>query len=129
MITAIVIGVLACAALVYVAMPLRRGPVWETDDIPSPLQEAEEKKSAALAGIVDLEQERDAGKLSAEDFHALRAEYESDALEALKELDATPAAAPEDDLEKEIAAARQRMTCPSCGAPRDPGSACSRCGA
>ena len=129
MIVAIVIGILAGAALVYVAMPLRRGPVWETDDVPSPIQDAEEKKTAALAGIVDLEQERDAGKLSAEDFQELRSEYESDALEALRELDASSNAPPEDELEREIAIARQRLTCPTCGAPREPGSQCSRCGA
>ena len=129
MIATIAIAVLAVAALIYVAAPLRRGPRFEVDTGPTPQEEARDDKVVALAAIVDLEQERDAGKLSADDFAFLRGEYERDALEALRKLDATGETSLDDELEREIAAARQRLACPSCGAPRDAGTPCARCGA
>ena len=129
MIATIAIVVLAVAALVYVAIPLRRGPRLEVDAAPTAQEEAQDDKVLALAAIVDLEQERDAGKLSREDFAFLRDEYERDALEALRKLDASGNASLDDELEKEIAAARQRLACPSCGAPRDAATTCARCGA
>ena len=128
MIAALVVAVLACAAVVYVALPLRGGPRTETEEIPSPIQEAAEKKTAALAGIVDLEHEHAAGKLSSEDLEQLRAGYESEVLQALEELDAAGPGSPEEELEREIAAARQQLACPSCGAPRVAGKPCTRCG-
>jgi hypothetical protein len=126
MIPAIVVIVAALAGLAYVAIPLRRGPRTFTGTGPDATQEAEERKSAALAGIVDLEQELEVGKLSRDDFEVLRAEYERDAIAALHDLDSGP---PEDDaLEREIAVARARLACPSCGAPRAADGPCPRCG-
>ena len=129
MIATIAVVVVAIAALIYVAIPLRKGPRAEIDAAPTPEEEAQDDKVVALAAIVDLEQERDAGKLSGEDFAFLRDEYEQDALEALRKLDATGDTSLDDELEKEIAAARQRLACPSCGAPRDAGTPCAICGA
>jgi hypothetical protein len=125
MIATILVIVAALAGLAYVAIPLRRGPRAFTGTGTSATQEAEDRKSAALAGIVDLEQELEIGKLSQDDFEILRAEYERDAIAALHELDA---GTEEDTLEKEIAAARARLACPSCGAPRAAGGPCPRCG-
>lgn len=129
MIATVLVTLLALAGLAFVLVPLARGAVRESDDAPSPVDEARDKKLSALAGIVDLEQERDAGKMSPEDFRSLRSEYERDALEALNELDRLGTDPADDELEREIAAARQKLACPSCGAPRTTGEPCPRCGA
>lgn len=144
MIAAVIVAVLACGALAYVAVPLRSGanaslePSFEVDEL-------ESKKRAALTAIIDIENERDIGKLSGDDFAVLRGEYETEAVAALLELDALRAGSsnePDAGLEAEIAAIRERLAgshshssggavlaCPSCGAPRVPGRACSSCGA
>lgn len=124
----VVVIVLAFLGLVFVVVPLRRGPSFEVDS-PSPLEAAREKKTAALAGIIDVEQEHDAGKMTTQDFRSLRAEYERDAVAALNELDVLATGSFDDDLEREIAEVRQKLACPSCGAPRSAGKPCPRCGA
>ena len=144
MIATLVVAALACVALAYVAAPLRDQdePAREGSTDAADLME---KKHAALTAILDMEEERDAGKLSPADFAILRGEYETEAAAALAELDAlrssgTPGDA---DLEAEIAAIRARLRreprgsrrsaatrglCPTCGTPRAPGRACERCG-
>ena len=117
MTAAIIVGAFAIAAIAYIVAPIGRSRravdegVFET--------KAEEKKRVALSGILDLEEERDGGKLSELEFVDLRARYERDAVDALKELD-TAASGPhlEDRLEEEIAAARDKLRCGTCGAPR-----------
>lgn len=117
MTAAIIVGALAIAAVVYIVTPIGRSrravdeAVFETP--------AEERKRVALTGILDLEEELDAGKLSEPEFVDLRARYEHDAVEALKELD-TVESGPHlgDRLEEEIAAARAKLRCGTCGAPR-----------
>jgi len=47
----------------------------------------QERKSEALAAIKELELDFQMGKLSAEDYQALRAKYEAQAVAVLKELD------------------------------------------
>jgi len=130
MIEVVIIALLAVAALAYVAQPMRSGP---KSDLPEPsllVQEAGEKKHSALVAIIDMEEERAAGKLSQEDFLALRSQYENEALVALRQLDVLQVEANEDDaLEAEIARVRASLSCPSCGALRDPGSECSSCAA
>jgi hypothetical protein len=133
---------LACLALVYVAAPLRdRDESAHEGSVDT--AELLGKKRAALTAILDMEEERDAGKLSTGDFAVLRREYEAEAAEALAELDAlrSPDAPADADLEAEIAAIRDRIRgegggeggptepCPSCGTPRAPGRACDQCGA
>lgn len=130
MIPALVVVALASVALVYVALPLLRGARREAIDAPGPAEEAEARKRAALVAILDLESERAMGKLSGEDFEKLRAGYESEAVAALRELDALADSTRDDDeLELEIAKIREQLKCPSCGAPRTPGGACATCGA
>ena len=132
MIYAFVIAALAVAALAFVAAPIRRK---EQDVVTDPALELEEQKMVALTAILDLESERDVGKLSEEDFAELRAVYEVQALDALHRLDGVtaPAADSTDPLETEIARVRARLSssrCPECGGPRRPGTdACPRCGA
>ncbi|MDQ3645925.1 MAG: hypothetical protein M3345_03220 [Actinomycetota bacterium] len=122
------------AALVWVALPLRRGPsVAERPDERS-MHDAAERKRVALDAIVELEDERDVGKLSEGDFASLRTTYEDEAIAALRHLDSVgaPAGTParhDDAIEAEIAAARARLACPRCGTIRESAEVCPRCGA
>ena len=131
MIPGLVIGLLALVALAYVAAPLRRSSPSSVDFDLDKDAELEDRKHQALLAIIDLESERDVGKLSQADFEDLRMTYESEALAALSELDAV-AAWGGDRLEREIAAARASLDperCPHCGKSRPVGSArCPRCG-
>jgi hypothetical protein len=127
-IQALLVVTLAAAVLAWVVVPLRRGPKVD-EPLPSlQLEEADAKKRAALMAIVDLETERATGKLSEGDFVALRAGYEEQALIALREADALRDSTDDDDeLEHEIAAIRERLRCPDCGAARRPGEPCEQC--
>lgn len=129
---ALVVAVIAVAALAYVAAPLRRHER-PAEDQRDPLAELEETKTVALTAILDLENERDVGKLSDEDFAELRAVYEKQALDALHQMDRVPAAEVTDPLEREIAQVRDRLSagrCSACGARLPTGaSVCARCGA
>jgi len=148
----LVVVIVALTVLAWVALPLRRGP---RSDAPLPsleLEEAEADKRSALVAIVDIENEHAVGKLSRPDLDALKAEYEARALEALRRTEALREEQPlsasggqadqrssrrsrqeewldDDELELEIAAIRERLRCPSCGAARAPGAPCDRCGA
>ena len=125
----ILVALAAVAALVYVVAPVVRGPRVQSTD-PGRLEEAEARKRVALSAIIDLEAERDAGKLSENDFDMLRSTAEAEALAALAEADLVAGANLDDDeLEREIAEMRDRLACPSCGSMRAPGERCTRCGA
>jgi hypothetical protein len=132
----VAVALLALAAIAYVLTALR-ARVAGAPPAAGERARLEDRKHAALAAIVDLEDERAIGKLSDADFEALAARYEAEALDALRALDAMgppelPAADPEgsedDPLEEEIAAARARLECPHCGAARRAPAACPRCG-
>lgn len=130
MIGVIVVSLMAFIALVYVVAPLRRADDATEDEAPRALERARENKTAALTAIIDLEEEEQVGKLSQSELELLRSEYEREALVALEEMDAlaTPGDTAIDPLEAEIEAMRHRLACPSCGAMREPGATCSRCG-
>lgn len=125
---ALLVIVLAGIALALVLIPLRTGPRHARPDRDSLAVEAMDRKDAALTAILDLEAEQQIGKLSEPDFDALRDEYESQAVLALRELDALGGRASDDELEAEIAELRAHMTCPNCGAARVPDRACRQCG-
>ena len=128
MIPALVVIALVAVALVYIAAPVRR-PLPAGQDPPVP-DAALERKRVALSGLVDLEEEFQAGKLTTDDFDSLRRTYERDAIDALRDLDAKrDEDAFDDEIEREIADARARLACPNCGAPRGAGQTCERCGA
>lgn len=130
MTSTLVVAALAVGALAYVALPLRGGPRRETLGPPTSAEQAGSRKRAALVAIIDLEEERDVGKLSSRDFDELRGEYEAEAVAALRELDALADSTWDDErLELEIAKVREQLKCPTCGAPRTPGGACATCGA
>src|SRR3990170_1397825 len=92
----------------------------------------------ALAAIRELEFDYATGKISPEDYAVLRARYEAKALEAITQTAATPAAQVDGGggrhlevlLEEEIAAARSKNRCVSCGEslPRE-ARFCPSCGA
>lgn len=131
----VVVVVLALLLLYYALQPLRARSTEDTDMRMSQHDELRARKRAALGAILDIESERDAGKLSNEDFAVLRLEYEAEAIEALRGLDEggtdprMDLPEPDDELEAEIAALRAELICPECGAPRPRGSLCPRCGA
>ena len=128
MTAALIVTLLATAGLAYVLSSLMGEPRLEVSDPTVLAEEADEKKRAALSAIIDLEDEREMGKISEADYRALVAGYEADALAALKQLDEIGGEPQGDDaLEAEIASLRQRLECPSCGAARPPGERCPRC--
>ncbi len=129
MIPEIVIALLALGAVLYVTRPLGRSRL--NVEPSAALEAADVRKMTALSAIVDLEEEREMGKLSDADFERLRAQYEAEALKALKELDSIKRVqVPEEDpLEAEIAAVRKRLQCPNCGALRTSGGNCPQCDA
>ena len=121
--------VLALSAAWYVVAALRGGKRSITESADE-VADADADKRVKLGALVELEEERVAGKLSEPDFEVLRRQYESEAITALKRLDSlTGTAAPEDELEAEIARVKSRLRCPSCGAPRQPAARCPECGA
>ncbi len=129
MTAALVVALLVIAAIAWVARPIGRGvtDLVEDDD---GVNDAVQKKRIALAGILDLEEERDGGKLSDDEYRTLRARYEHDAVQALKEVDAGVGHPTlEARLEREIADARQKLSCTTCGTPRDADAPrCPSCG-
>lgn len=128
MIPALIVGMLALIGMIFVVSAIGRRPqsFVETNET----SDAEGKKRAALTGILDLEEERDSGKLSPEEFESLRLRYERDAIGALREADATSEPTDiESRLEDEIARARSQLRCNTCGAPRASETArCPSCG-
>jgi hypothetical protein len=103
----VVVLVFAAVGLLYVAIPLTR-PRADRDRGQSLIAELAARKRVALVGIVDLEGEREVGKLNDEDFITLKSEYEADAMVAIAELDQLNA--PDDDLEREIADLKARLS-------------------
>ena len=123
------VALAALATLVWVLAPLRR-PEPEGSDVDRLREEAEARKRAALAAIVDVEDDRTVGKLADEDYELLKRQYDAEAVAAIAELDALGISASEpDELEAEIATMRRAMTCSNCGATKMPNEACPRCGA
>ena len=128
MIEAVVVGAAALLALVYVIAPLRRGRV-PIADAPDDVAEAQSDKRAKLGALLELEEERFAGKMSTADFELLRRQYEAEAVEALKHLDSVADKGMDDDeLEAEIARVKSSLRCPACGAPRGSATSCPECG-
>ncbi len=130
MIGVAIVVALVGVALAYVVQPLLKGPLRETVDTPRVVQQAEERKRAAILAILDLEEENQVGKLSDADLATLRAEYETAALQALRELEelGVVARSESDDVEAEIERVKAQLLCPRCGAIRKPSEACPACG-
>jgi rubrerythrin len=122
----LVTAALACAGLAIVFVPLRRGPRREpaaSTDLYS------DRKDSLLDGLLDLEEERELGKLSQSDFEGLRKRYEAEVLVALDEAEAHKSSGARDHaLELEVARMRRELSCPTCGTPLGKRGECPRCG-
>jgi hypothetical protein len=116
---AVVVVLLAAAWVIRPLLGRRRSPIQPADVHRSELVEA---KHAVYRSILDLEFDREVGKVTPGDYDALRREHEEEAVGILRALDeVAPAAAGDtsgqaggageealDVLEREISAARQR---------------------
>ena len=132
MIPALVVILGALALLAYVAAPLRVSGDNRIPEGDGAREDAEADKRVALVSLLELEQDRDSGKLTESDYESLKKDYEVEAVAALRRLDDVedrPAPQPDDELETEIARIKSQLKCPSCGAPRGGGSRCAQCGA
>ena len=101
-----------------------------------PTRQLFERKEQLLGEIVELELDRELGKVSAEDFQRLFAELETETLAIIGELDRLNGASSdqfERRIEEEVAALRQKAAAPrchGCGALRREGDLfCPQCGA
>ncbi|MDQ3985177.1 MAG: hypothetical protein M3280_01580 [Actinomycetota bacterium] len=128
MIPVVVVLVLVTAALVYVGAPLRTAREEDVGETDAAVREARSRTEIALGALLDLEEERESGRLNESDYEPLRHRYEAEAVVALRKADSLQGT-PEDEIEDEIERIKQRLRCPSCGAPRAPGERCSKCGA
>ena len=149
---ALIIGVLvALAAVALVLDPLVRPyairpepPSSEPEDDP-----VEQRKDLALAALKEIEFDRATGKLDDADYERMKAKYTAEALEAIREVDAAAAPAPQEPAlaqvpvgagaggaaaEALVAAKRRagkgRRFCTDCGAELEgAGKFCVECGA
>lgn len=129
MIPIVIVSVLAAAALIYVAAPLRTRRENGVDETDFVVQEAAARTQTALGALMDLDEDRESGRLTDPDYRSLRQRYEVEAVDALRKADALRRDGSEDEVEGEIERIKRRLRCPSCGAPRPPGERCSKCGA
>lgn len=127
MIATLFVIALAGLGLAYVAVPLRTRAAAEDDSADRLVDEIAGRKRSALMAILDIDDEREAGKLDDSNYAALRTQYEVEAVKAMRELDELGSTGPDDELEREIAKIRADLTCPKCGAARRPGEPCPGC--
>jgi predicted nucleic acid-binding Zn ribbon protein len=133
--------VVAVAALALVLEPLVRGDIDQgastspTDELDfTDIQESESPKIQALLALKEIEFDRATGKLSDEDYGALKKRYAHAALAAIEAEDAEVEEAEKaggDPAEAAIQRARAgaRKACPTCGPRPEADSAfCSSCG-
>lgn len=120
--------VVAIALMALVLEPLARGRPWiaATESIDgefdfTDIEESESPKVQALLAIKEIEFDRETGKLSDEDYAALKASYQRAALAAIRSEEASPSEQPP--------AAVGEAVCPTCGPrPESTASYCSDCG-
>ena len=120
--------------LLYLGRPLLTGG--RAGAVTGPTRQLFERKEQLLGEIVELELDRELGKVSAEDFQRLFAELEAKTLAIIGELDQLNGASSdqfERRIEEEVAALRQKTSvsrCHGCGTSRREGDLfCPQCGA
>jgi hypothetical protein len=132
-IAAILVGL---AVLAVVLDPLLRNAAPPTQPIIEPEDLEETPKGIALAALREIEFDRATGKLSDEDYAALKAKYSEEALALLRAEENAQAADAGPDRVEAMVEARLRAlrgagpsACPRCG-PRPEADAifCSNCG-
>ena len=126
--------VLLLGLLLYLGRPLLTSG--RAGAVRGPTRQLFERKEQLLGEIVELELDRELGKVSAEDFQHLFAELEAETLAVIGELDRLNGASSyqlEGRIEEEIAALRQKTAvprCHGCGTLRREGDLfCPQCGA
>jgi hypothetical protein len=133
MLTLLVGTALALVALAYVLYP-----IFVSGDA-GPAEQAARREpneaERAVDALREVEFDRATGKLSADDYAALKSAYTMEAVEAMRASDAAgapdeTATAPDDVVEALIERYRgQVATCPSCGERPEPAAVfCSSCG-
>lgn len=126
-------SVLAVAALAFVMWPLLKGGLRSTPIVLAPEQAPE---ASALEALREIEFDQATGKLSPEDYAALKAAYTPRALAELRareagEVAASPRAAAADDAAEALIARMKQggRACPHCGPrPESDAAFCSDCG-
>ena len=114
----IILAVAATIAIPFWSpVSVAAGPVVDAET-----ERLEREKAAALLAIREAELDRAMGKLSDEDYSALRGFYERRAMSAMAKLDGGKRGAPRDSLEH-CTECNARFTddsqvCGGCGAPR-----------
>lgn len=127
--TALIVGtLLAVTALAYVMLPLVRGATIARGEAAPELPE----ESSAIDALREIEFDQATGKLSPEDYAALKATYTPLALAELRSREASSGIAADAPDPAEVLIARfkeRRATCPEHG-PRPESDAvfCSDCG-
>ena len=126
--------VLLLGLLPYLGRPLLTSG--RAGAVRGPTRQLFERKEQLLGEIVELELDRELGKVSAEDFQRLFAELEAETLAVIGELDRLNGASSyqlEGRIEEEIAALCQKTAvprCHGCGTLRREGDLfCPQCGA
>ena len=121
--------VVAISLVALVLEPMVRGRPWaavatsiDGDLDFSDIEESESPKVRALLAIKEIEFDRETGKLSDEDYDALKTRYQRAALAAIKNEDDEP------EEEGSLGIVPQSV-CPTCGPrPESSASYCSDCG-
>nr|NIN67603.1 hypothetical protein [Anaerolineae bacterium]NIO70584.1 hypothetical protein [Anaerolineae bacterium] len=92
--------------------------------------ELEARREALYAALKDLEFDHEMGKLSAEDYAALRERYTVQAVAVLQQLDALAAEEPPVVGQGDAALEKAPLVCPVCRRACQPGDTfCTGCGA
>ncbi|HET9604536.1 MAG TPA: zinc ribbon domain-containing protein [Gemmatimonadales bacterium] len=122
--------VLGCAGVWFMLAPLVQLTPQAMPVPADPFDREETERSRAVEALREIEFDRATGKLSDDDYGALRSRYTAIAVQAIRE---ERAAVPDDAaLEAMIAARRQGVaagTCPTCGPrPESDAAFCSSCG-
>lgn len=123
-------AILGIAAVWFVLSPKALRSPDRSTGMADPFDIEETARGRAIEALREIEFDRATGKLSDDDYAALKARYTDLALQAMR---AERASAPSDDaVEALIAARRTGVTstvCPSCGPrPEDDAQFCSSCG-
>jgi hypothetical protein len=129
-VVALIVGtLLALGALAYVLWPLivaegRSSALHRATSAPAT---APDDHGDAVAALREIEFDHATGKLSESDYAALKTQYTSEAVAAMRARESVA----DDPVEAEIRRARaQTGVCPVCGPRPEPGARyCSRCGA
>ena len=136
---AIIIAALAILAIVYPIVRRSGRQAEAPEPGPSHLQQLLDRRESLLNSLRELEADRGLGKMPEAEYHALREDYERQAIAVLRALDSS-ANGLAAEIEEVVTALRLHRSaetpmeaaasqCPQCGVSRDlPDAACPRCG-